>query len=62
MFDPLGFRHRCPQSDGDIVGEMVPPQGENGSMFNRTVHVNSNICGPTPDIDEGHAEFFFVRS
>ena len=51
-----------PQADGDIVGQVVAPQGQNERVADVLVGENRQVGGAAPQIQQGRAQlFFFLR-
>src|SRR3954469_20466928 len=53
-------RHRRPQADGDVVGEVVAADTDHGGVPQAAALVNGDVGGAAADVDERDAEFLLV--
>ena len=60
--DPLGLQDRGSEADGDIVGDPVTAQGQNGGVTDASLSVDGQIGSATAHVDQGYAELLVVMA
>ena len=56
----LGLRRWRPQSDGDIVRQVVTSEGEHRGVDHGAIDVDDDVCRTAADVDERHAQLSLV--
>ena len=59
--DLLGFRNRRAQADGDVVGEVIATDGDDGGVPHAAALEDGEVGGSAADVEQRDAQLFLVR-
>ena len=59
---PFGLFNRHPRPHGDVARKMIAPDRQNRGMVDRFSQERDDVRCPAADINQGDAQFFFIRS
>ena len=60
FLDLFRFRSGCPETVGNIVGQVDAPQGQHRCVLDTSIPQDSHIGGSPADINQGYPQFFFL--
>src|SRR5512146_3551895 len=60
QFDGFGDIQVGLEADGQIVGDVLPADGQNGDVLDLAVLKNDQVGGAGADVDQGRAGFFLL--
>src|SRR5271157_2015909 len=60
LFDALSLLEGRTQTDGDVVGDVVAAEPENGGVLDRTIGENGNVGRAATDVDQAHSKIALV--
>ncbi len=58
--DPLRFRDRCTQTDGEIIREVIAADGDRAGVAHHPTAENEQFGGAAADVQEAAAEIAFI--